>query len=63
MKMEEKGHAILSSFLLSPGENGDAMAGAPTAILSREITQRMETTAVKTTEQTKKRTLNPTDTS
>lgn len=55
MKMEEKGHALLFSFLLFTGENVGAMAGAPAAILSHEITGRMETIAVKTTKQTNKR--------
>lgn len=55
MKMENRGHALLFSFLLFTGENVGAMAGTPAAILSHEITWRMETIDVKTTnKQTKK---------
>lgn len=52
--MEERGHAVLVSFLLSAGDKGETMAGAPAAVLSHETTQRKETADVKTTKQTEK---------
>ena len=54
MKMEEKGHSLLFSLLLSLCENVDAMAGALATVLSHEMTWGMETIYAKTVKQTKR---------
>lgn len=52
---KESCHAPFFPFFLSVGENVNAMAGAPAAILSCEMNKRIETVHTKMTKQTSKR--------
>lgn len=52
--MKERYHTLLSSIHLSVGEDVDVMAGASAAIMSYEMTWRMESTCAKTTNQRNK---------